>query len=175
MHNLNLQQGERLLVHRGVSWPICPNAERGKMAANQVRGGFSHRIAGVLYGVSKPDGEVTLRLHSISKVAVKTIGEPNALIQDQDSPFKDWWCHVVQVDGTDFGLIGRPNRIRLGGRYEIGAPHLVSTAIWREALQCLPDQAKDYKHDVRAAKYPQLAASFYNSRSGLDRSFLDSI
>jgi|GEM_PF-3236023 len=175
MHNLNLQQGERLVVHRGMSAPICYLAEQGKTVANQMRDGFTHRVAGVLYGVEKPDGGLILRLHSVSKVSVKTVGEPNALIHQPDSVFKDWWCHVVKVDGLDFGLIGRPNRKRLGGMYEIDVPHVISTTTWGKVLDSLPKHSKDYGHEVRAAKYPHIAAAFCNSRSGLDSSFLDSI
>ncbi len=177
MHNLYLQEGERIIVHRGVSAPICPIAEQGKVVAHQIKDGFSSRIAGLLYGVQKADGELGLRLHAVSKVAVKKVGEPNALINIQDSLFRDWWCHVVDVDGIHFGLVGRPNRRKLGGRYEINFPHLVSTTVWSEVLKRLPEQVheKDYKKDVRAVKYPNFARAFDGSRSGIEPSYLDSI
>lgn len=175
MNNLNLQRGERLVVHRGESHPICPFVGGLTKDAEQARDGFNVRVAGLMYGIVKPNGEIGLKLHDISKLRVKNVGKPNALIKEAGSPFDNWWVHVVKVDGIDFGLVGRPNCKRYGNDYGVYVPHLVSTTIWREVLQCLTDQAKEYRRDVQSVKYPSMAAAFDSSRSGIERSFLESI
>lgn len=147
-------------------------AEQNKRDANTIRDGYQKRITGILYGVQDSSGNVDLRLHDVKSLAVKTVGESNALIHDQNSPFFNWWCHVMNVDGVDFGLIGRPNRYKLGGRYEIDFPHHTSTKTWWTALNSIPIRAPEFAPDIRAAKYPHLAAALDPGRAQIDYSGL---
>lgn len=77
MNNIPLNTGEKVVVHRGLSSPICMFAEQNKRDANTIRDGYQKRITGILYGVQDSSGNVDLRLHDVKSLAVKTVGESN--------------------------------------------------------------------------------------------------
>lgn len=167
-NNELVSDGEKVVVHKGLSWPICVFAEQNKREATAMRDGYRKSIAGILYGVLDNKDNVDLRLYDVRSLVVKTVGEPNALISDNNSPFFNWWCHIMNIDGIEFGLIGRPNRHKLGGMFEIGFPHHVSTKTWRKAMDLVPLRASEFAPDVRATKYPHLAAAFDSARVQID-------
>lgn len=167
-NNMLVNDGEKVIVHRGLNSPICVFAEQNKRETTAIRDGYRKSIAGILYGVQDSKGDINLRLHDVGGLAVKTVGESNALIHNIDSPFFNWWCHVMNINGLDFGLIGRPNRHKLGGQYEIGFPHHISTRTWRTAMDLVPLRAPEFAPDVYTAKYPNLTAALDPGRTKID-------
>lgn len=168
IQTLNLNDGERVIVHRGLSSPICPNAEQSRIIAQQTRDGHEKITAALFLPLIKGE-EIDLRFLEIRQLTYKNIGEPNALPFEKDSIFYGWWFHISQIGGQHFGIIGRPNRrMKLGPKYEIPFPNLISTKKWRIALDRLDHIAPEYIQDLREIQYPYLAAAFDTSRSPLD-------
>lgn len=163
-----LSPDERLVQHRGISSPICPNAELTRAMANQNPISHIIEVTGLCIAVIQDD-QIRLKYLGETPLAIKTVGEPNAVIDDRALSFYGWWCHTLKVDGVSFALVGRPNkRHYLGARYTVPVPTHVSTNTWNEALEQLPDFAQAYLPDVRAARAPRVAVHFDNSRSALD-------
>jgi len=175
IRSLNLRNSEKGVVHRGLSSPICSNAERSRIIANQTKDGHQKITAALFLPVSLGD-EIDLRFLEIRKVSYKKDGEPNALLMDKDCLFFGWWCHISRVKGHHFGLIGRPNRrMKLGPHYQTPFPNIISTRKWMTAFNKLDDVAQAFLPELRELQYPRLAASFDNSRSRLDPIYLSSI
>jgi len=168
MNSLDLPDETSLIVHRGLSSPICPNAETSQIIANQTRAGYRRVTAAVFIPVLNQDLS-GLRFLDYLDLSFKTHGEPNAIINDKTSVFSGWWCHISQIDQLHFGVIGRPNyRYRLGPKYVIPFPHIVSTTKWRKASNELATTSTPYIQALRAIKHPHLAAAFDTTRSRLD-------
>lgn len=168
MKKNSLFTNKSVIVHRGLSDPLCPYAERTQLIANSSEGGFSHVTAVICCAVSNVRGDISIQYLFSGDVSFKRVGEPNIVINQMDSPFYGWWCHMIQVDGEHFGLIGRPNRrFRLGPKYTIPFDHKVSTTDWKVALSVLPTFAQDWIPELKEIRFPRLAATFDASRSPL--------
>ena len=155
----------QLIVHRGLSDPLCPYAERSRITAIQSTNGHEiddHLIVSALADIRD---QIIFELVGIQNIAVKQIGENNALIPS--GAFENWWAHCIEVNNIRYALIGRPSKRLNAGRHEIQAPHIISTTIWRLALKQLKKE-KPFSEEYLTAKYPNIASSFDTSRSALD-------
>jgi hypothetical protein len=166
--SLDLRETERVVVHRGLSPPICFLAEQRRIIANQSKQGYK-KVTAAVFLPTIENGNLDLKYLDLCSLHYKTEGEPNAVITNVDSPLNGWWCHLTRIDGQYFAIIGRPDkRYRLGPRYTIPFPNLVSTTQWKVAFDRIEVIAHEYMQDLRAIQYPRLAATFDTSRSPLD-------
>ncbi len=162
MRNLYLQTGEKVLVHRGLSEPICPWAERTLPIARAGRDSLQRKRMPLFYAVRDTSGAVALCLHGIISLQVKGIGESNGVYEEDPShPFYGWWCHVLQHQHHAVAQLGRPNRQYLGVHYQIPFPHHVSTRDWRKALSTAPDVFDELRSDLIPELFPHVHA-FYD-------------
>lgn len=168
---LNLQEGERVIVHRGLSAPICPYAEGNYIISSQSRNGLERRRVGLYIPVQDAQGQIELRLKGATDVSLKGHGEPNGIITSpQDAPLNNWWCHILELEGFHLGLLGRPNKKRMSVHYQPPFQHEVSTNKWNEALKQLHSRLEEYAPIERALRYPRLAAAYDVMQQPMDGS-----
>ena len=162
--NLNWQEGERLIVHKGLSSPICPHAETSQLVARQSADGFQTISPYIILAVLDARNQIKLKvLNRQENIQVKNYGEENAILQASAAPFGNWWCNVHEIQGVHFGLVGRPNRHRIRPQYQIPMPHIISTTQWKRALEALlkdKNLHEEILSEERQRKHPLLAAEY---------------
>lgn len=159
---LDLKDNDRVIVHRGLSEPICPFAERTRIIANQSRNGYKQIDADVLLAVLDTQEKIQFRAIGNKVLSLKQFGDTNTLLDETFATLRNWWCHVIGTEGAHLALLGRPNKMRLGIDYSIPFPCIVSTRMWKQALQELPKSlvAKTTIQEQRARKYPNMARAY---------------
>ncbi|QQR55171.1 hypothetical protein IPG41_01230 [Candidatus Peregrinibacteria bacterium] len=161
---LPLEKDHRIIVHRGLSNPICPVAELSNSNALQQHNGHHTTRVGLLLAIVDIHDRISLKCLGDTLLKVKRIGEPNGILDDAEfTPFLGWWCHVTSIKSTNFALIGRPNKRWVAPQKQIPSfDHLISTKRWKMALNILAESeaVKAYIEDKRTEKSPYTARAF---------------